>query len=153
MHSQNPVPSMDSRPEDRRRSKRFPLVVPVSLKWVGLDGLPVTVDGRAVEGSDHGGLLEIPEHPPFGKEAALTNLVSRQTIMVQVLSLRTTKDGAIRGQAVQFLALSKSFWAAAGMEGQVEAEFPSGSPDSLPQPSRPSRWKSLLQFLLGRPGY
>ncbi len=153
MDSPDSVSKQDLRPEERRRSKRFPLLVPISLKWVGLDGLPITVEGRAVEGSDHGGLLEISDQPPFGKEAALTNLLSRQTVMVQILSLRTTQEGAVRGLAVQFLAASARFWGAVGMEGHVNAELPSGPADSLPQSSRPSRWKSLVQFLLGRPGY
>lgn len=150
MNTQDPALHPDSRPQDRRRSKRFPLVVPVSLKWIGLDGLPVTAEGRAVEGSDHGGLLEISETPPFGKEAALTNLVSRQTVMVQVLSLRTTSEGKVRGLAVQFLSTDKQFWSAVGMEGQVSAELPVGASDPASSPAA-SLWKSLLHSLLGRP--
>lgn len=150
MDAQNAAPHPDSRPEDRRRSKRFPLVVPISLKWIGLDGLPTVTEGRAVEGSDHGGLLEIADLPPFGKEAALTNLLSRQTVMVQVLSLRTASEGTVRGMAVQFLSANKEFWGALGIEGQVSAEFQTGIPDTSPSPIA-SRWKSLLHSLLGRP--
>jgi len=150
MDSQDHAASADSRPEDRRRSQRFPLVVPVSLRWIGLDGLPIEIEGRAVEGSHHGGLLEVPDPPPFGKEAALTNLLSRQTTRVQVLSLRTTKEGVVRGLAVQFLTPNKEFWGAAGMEGQVGAEFQAGIHQAPPAPAT-SRWKSWLQFLLGRP--
>jgi len=150
MTSPNTVENPGSRPEDRRRSKRFPLIVPVSLKWIGLDGLPAEAEGRAVEGSDHGGLLEIADPPPFGKEAALTNLESRRTIMVQVLSLRTTPEGTVRGLAVQFLSLSKEFWGAVGIEGQVSAEIPTGAPETSPSPVA-SRLKSLLHLLLGRP--
>jgi len=151
MDSQDSATMQNPRPEDRRRSKRFPLVVPVALKWIGLDSLPVSAEGHAIEGSNHGGLLELAEHPPFGKEAALTNLLSRQTVMVQVLSLRTTTEGKVRGLAVQFISPQAAFWGAIGLEGQARAEFQTGSPDST-MPPRPSRWKSLLQLLLGRPG-
>ncbi len=147
MDSQNPGVEQDSRPEDRRRSKRFPLEIPVSLKWIGLDGLPTDAEGRAVEGSDHGGLLEIGDPPPFGKEAVLTNRQSGKTIMVQVLSLRTTKEAKVRGLAVQFLSPNKAFW---GTPGQVGEEFAGGIPEAAP-PSLASRCKSLLHSLLGRP--
>jgi len=150
MDPSNPATIPGPRPRDRRGSQRFPLAVPVSLKWVGLDGLPVVAEGRAVEGSDHGGLLEIEDPPPFGKEAALTNLLSRRTIMVQSLSLRTRNDGKVRGLAVQFLSLNKEFWGAPETEGHVSAEFPAGTADPPPS-AGPSRWKSLLNTLLGRP--
>ena len=122
----------------------------MSLKWIGLDGLAVETEGRAVEGSNHGGLLDIPDPPSFGKEAVLTNLLSRQTIRVQVLSLRTTKEGAVRGLAVQFLTPSNEFWGAVGMEGHLGADSQAGTHGTAPAPAT-SRWKSLLQFLLGRP--
>jgi hypothetical protein len=150
MDTPNPALHPDIRPEDRRRSQRFPLVVPISLKWIGLDDLPAVTEGRAIEGSDHGGVLEIPDSPSFGKEAALTNLLSRQTVMVQVLSPRTAKEGAVRGIPVQFLAPNKAFWGALGIEGHLNAEFQAGVPDSPASPGA-SRWKSLLHSLLGRP--
>ena len=150
MDAPKPAGNNNVRPEDRRRSRRVSLLVPVSLKWVGLDGLPVVAEGRAVEGSDHGGLLEIAEPPPFGKEAALTNLVSHQTIMVQSLSLRTANDGKVRGLAVQFLSLNKEFWGALGVEGSESSEFQAGMASASSSPG-PSRWKSLLDTLLGRP--
>jgi hypothetical protein len=150
MDSQSPAAKDNSRPEDRRRSKRFPLVVPVSLKWIGLDGLPAEAEGRAVEGDNHGGLLEVPHPPPFGTEATLSNLLSRQTIPVQVLSLRMKKEGAVRGLPVQFLTPNSNFWGSLGIEGQVSAELGGGLP-AAPPPSLASRWRSVLHSLLGRP--
>jgi len=150
MDSPNAGAAPSSRPEDRRKSKRLPILVPISLRWIGLDGLPAEVEGRAIEGSNHGGLLEISEQPPFGKEAVLTNLQSRQTIMVQVLSLRATPEGAVRGLAVQFISPGKTFWGALGIEGQRNADSEGGAAGGAP-PSISDRLKSLLQLLLGRP--
>jgi len=140
----------DSRPEDRRRSRRLAVSVPVVLRWEGLDGLSASAEGRALEGNNHGGLLAIADPPTFGKEAVLTNLVSRQTIRVQVLSLRTTKEGAVRGLAVQFLSPSETFWGAAAGEGNVGADSPTVAANAVPS-TRARRWKALLDVLLGRP--
>jgi hypothetical protein len=63
-----------------------------------------------VEGNAHGGFLELRHPPPLGAQAALTNLLSRETTMVRVVSLRRSRQGTLRGIAVEFLAPTEAFW-------------------------------------------
>ncbi len=64
---------------ERRRSNRYPLVIPIHLKWPGLDGAQYSSHAQAREANLHGGLLEFTDaerYPPEGTEVELTNLIS-----------------------------------------------------------------------------
>jgi len=135
MDSQGPGPSQAN---DRRRGARFPLEVPVSLKWKGADGLPAEAEARAVEGNSYGGFLEgLNVAPPLHAQAALSNLLSRQTIMVKVIRLRDTEEGVVRGIGVEFLSPDDTFWGALGVKEWVGADFQPASPPS-------GGWRSRL---------
>ena len=63
----------------RRRSGRFPVLVPVEARWKERDGKATKADAQAKEVNIHGGLLQFLDtdvYPPVGTEMELTNLFS-----------------------------------------------------------------------------
>jgi len=103
-----------SRPEsgadERRRSDRFPLVVPVSLKWPGLGGKTLQTEARALEGNTHGGFVKTSASLAVGSKVEVRNLVTGKTTSACVVRVRQDPTGETEGVAIAFTAASKDFW-------------------------------------------
>jgi hypothetical protein len=110
---------MDEQPRDqpavkveRRKATRFPVVVPVEVKWQQANGTSVQETAQALEVNALGGLLDIKSYPAVGSELELTNLVSREALRARVVGTRVSKRGQLLGVAVQLLTPSETFWGA-----------------------------------------
>ena len=93
-----------------RRSDRYPVVVPVKVKWLEPNGASVIEFAEATEVNMHGGLLAMQGRPAINTVIELTNLSSTKTASAQVVSLRPTKKGNAMGVAVELLTPSETFW-------------------------------------------
>ncbi len=93
-----------------RRSDRYPVVVPVKVKWLESNGAGVIEFAEAKEVNMHGGLLEMKGRPAVNSVIELTNLSSTRTASAQVLSLRLSKKGDVVGVAIELLTPSQTFW-------------------------------------------
>jgi hypothetical protein len=92
-----------------RRSDRYPVVVPVKVKWLEPNGAGVIEFAAAKEVNMHGGLLDMKGRPAINSVIELTNLSSTKTGSAQVISLRTSKKGVL-GVAIELLTPSETFW-------------------------------------------
>ncbi len=101
-----------------RRSDRYPVVVPVKVKWLEPSGAGVIEFAEAKEVNMHGGLLEIKSRPAIESVIELTNLTSAKTASARVVSLRPSKRSGVLGVAVELLNPNKTFWG---------VTFPSGA--------------------------
>ncbi len=95
---------------DRRKALRFPVVVPVEVRWQEASGKGVKEKAQAKEVNALGGLLDIKTYPDVGTEFDLTNLLSGETLRARVVGNRRSKKGDLLGVAVELLAPSESFW-------------------------------------------
>lgn len=93
-----------------RRSDRYPVVVPVRVKWLEPSGAGVIEFAEAKEVSMHGGLIDMKGHPAIGSVIELTNLATTKTAAAQVVSLRPSKKSELLAVGVELLTPSESFW-------------------------------------------
>jgi hypothetical protein len=93
-----------------RRSDRYPVVVPVKVKWSEPRGAGVIEFAEAKEVNQHGGLLDMRGRPAIGSVIELTNLASTKTASAQVVSLRPSKKSEVLRVAVELLTPSETFW-------------------------------------------
>ena len=93
-----------------RRSDRYPVVVPVKVKWLEPSGAGVIEFAEAREVNMHGGLLDMKGRPAINSVIELTNLSSTKTASAQVISLRVSKKGDVLGVAIELLTPSETFW-------------------------------------------
>jgi hypothetical protein len=93
-----------------RRSDRYPVVVPVQLKWLELSGAGVIEFAEAREVNMHGGLLDMRGRPAIGSVIELTSLTSTKTASARVISLRPSKKSEVLEVAVELLTPSETFW-------------------------------------------
>ena len=93
-----------------RRSDRYPVVVPVKVKWLEPSGASVIEFAEAKEVNMHGGLLEMKGRPAINSVIELTNLSSTRTASAQVISQRLSKEGGVLGLAIELLTPSETFW-------------------------------------------
>lgn len=103
----------ESEPEVRRRSGRFPVLVPVEVQWEEPQGKVVKLEAQAKEVNAHGGLLQFLDtdlYPPIGTEMKLTNLFSQEEAHARAAAVRRSKDGTVLGVAVELLFPSEVFW-------------------------------------------
>src|SRR2546421_8736154 len=99
--------------KERRRSDRYPLVIPIHLKWPGPGGEPHTAHAQAREANLHGGLLEFvgaDRYPSEGTEVELMNLVSSHKARARVTAIRRSSTGVLLGVAVELLPPNEEFW-------------------------------------------
>jgi hypothetical protein len=95
-----------------RRSDRYPVVVPVKVKWLEPSGAGVIEFAEAKEVNMHGGLLDMKGRPAIGSVVELTNLTSTKIASARVVSLRPSKKSEVLGVAVELLTPSQTFWGA-----------------------------------------
>ena len=93
-----------------RRSDRYPVVVPVKVKWSEPSGAGVIEFAEAKEVNKHGGLLDMKGRPAIDSVIELTNLTSTKTAAARVVSLRLSKKSEMLGVAVELLTPSETFW-------------------------------------------
>jgi hypothetical protein len=93
-----------------RRSDRYPVVVPVKVKWLEPSGAGVIEFAEVNEVNMHGGLLEMKGHPAIGSVIELTNLTSAKAASARVLSLRPSKKSEVLVVAFELLTPSETFW-------------------------------------------
>ena len=99
--------------KERRRSDRYPLIIPIHLKWPGPGGETHSAHAQAREANLHGGLLEfvdVDRHPSEGTEAELMNLVSGQTAKARISAIRRSSTGALLAVTVELLPPNEAFW-------------------------------------------
>lgn len=93
-----------------RRSDRYPVVVPVKVKWLEPTGAGVIEFAEAKEVNMHGGQLDMRGCPAIGSVIELTNLTSTKTASARVVSLRPSKKSEMLRVAVELLTPSETFW-------------------------------------------
>jgi hypothetical protein len=93
-----------------RRSDRYPVVVPVKVKWLETGGASVIEFAEANEVNMHGALLDMKGRPAIGSLIELTSLTSSKTASARVVSLRPSKKSEALGVAVELLTPSETFW-------------------------------------------
>ncbi|HUJ41889.1 MAG TPA: hypothetical protein VLW54_15205 [Candidatus Acidoferrales bacterium] len=103
-------PPAPSGVDERRRSNRFPLVVPVSLKWSGRSGKILQAEGRALEGNAHGGFVKTTASLAVGNSVDVRNLATGKTTTACVVRVRQDQSGQTEGVAVAFPAAPRDFW-------------------------------------------
>lgn len=99
--------------KERRRSDRYPLVIPIHLKWLGPGGETHAAHAQVRAANLHGGFLEFLEedkYPIERTQAELMNLVSGHTAKARVLGIRRSPTGAFLRVAVELLPPNEEFW-------------------------------------------
>jgi hypothetical protein len=94
----------------KRRSDRYPVVVPVKVKWLEPSGAGVIEFAEAKEVNMHGGLLDMKGRPAINSVIELTNLSSTKTASAHVMALRPSKKGDVLGVAIELVTPSETFW-------------------------------------------
>lgn len=94
----------------RRRSDRFPVAVPLEVKWNASEGETVQADAEAVEVSAYGATLQMKTCPPVGAQIEVTHRFSGETAKARVVGLRHSKEHAAPAVAVELAVPSETFW-------------------------------------------
>lgn len=101
---------------ERRKSRRFPVAVPVEVSWRGADGIAVKEDAIARQVNANGGFLKMTFYPPLGSRVTLANFLSAQTAEARVLAAPESRPGVANGIIIELIVPSESFW---GVDLQV----------------------------------
>src|SRR5262245_46353124 len=102
--------SADGTDLERRKSRRFPVVVPVEVSWRGPDGLALKEDAVARLVNDRGGYLKMSKYPVVGTRVTLANFLSAQTAEARVLAAPDSRPGVASGIVVELIVPNESFW-------------------------------------------
>jgi hypothetical protein len=106
----------DGKDVERRKSRRFPVLVPVEVSWRGPDGIASKEDAVARQVNANGGFLKMSSYPAVGTRVTLANFLSAQTAEARVLAAPDSRPGVANGIVVELIAPSESFW---GVDLQV----------------------------------
>jgi hypothetical protein len=101
---------------ERRKSCRFPVVVPIEVSWRGKDGMAIKEDAVARQVNANGGFLKMSNYPALGSRVTLANFLSAQTAEARVLAAPDSRQGVANGIVVELIAPNESFW---GVDLQV----------------------------------
>jgi hypothetical protein len=101
---------------ERRKTRRFPVVVPIEVSWRGTDGIAVKEDAVARQVNANGGFLKMSNYPVLGSRVTLANFLSAQTAEARVLAAPDSRQGVANGIIVELIVPSESFW---GVDLQV----------------------------------
>lgn len=108
--------SADGTELERRKSRRFPVVVPIEVSWRGPDGLSLKEDAVARLVNDKGGYLKMSKYPVVGTRVTLANFLSAQTAEARVLAAPDSRPGVASGIIIELIVPNESFW---GVDLQV----------------------------------
>jgi len=109
--------SADGSSVERRKSRRFPVVVPIEVGWRGADNVAVKQDAVARQVNANGGFLKMSVYPELGTRVMLTNFVSAQTADARVIAAPHAREGVANGVIVEFIVPNEKFW---GVDLQVK---------------------------------
>lgn len=109
--------SADGTSTERRKSRRFPVVVPIEVSWRGTDGIAVKEDAVARQVNANGGFLKMATYPEAGARVTLANFISAQTAEARVLAAPHAREGVANGIVVELIVPSETFW---GVDLQVK---------------------------------
>ena len=101
---------------ERRKTRRFPVVVPIEVSWRGTDGIAVKEDAIARQVNANGGFLKMSNYPVLGSRVTLANFLSAQTAEARVLAAPDSRQGVAHGIIVELIVPNESFW---GVDLQV----------------------------------
>jgi hypothetical protein len=106
----------DGTDSERRKSRRFPVVVPIEVSWRGKDGISVKEDAVARQVNANGGFVKMSTYPVLGSRVTLANFLSAQTAEARVLAAPDSRPGVANGIVVELIVPNESFW---GVDLQV----------------------------------
>jgi hypothetical protein len=109
--------SADGTSVERRKSHRFPVVVPIEVSWRAADGIPVKEDAVARQVNANGGFLKMSIYPELGSRITLANFLSAQTAEARVLAAPHTREGVANGIIAELIVPNADFW---GVDLQVK---------------------------------
>ncbi len=101
---------------ERRKTRRFPVAVPVEVSWRGPEGISIKEDAVARQVNANGGFLKMENYPALGSRVTLANFFSAQTVEARVLAAPDSRPGVANGVVVELIVPSESFW---GVDLQV----------------------------------
>lgn len=102
---------------ERRKSRRFPVVVPLEVSWRDAEGVMVKQDSVARQVNANGGFLKMSVYPELGGRVVLTNFVSAQTADARVIAAPHAREGVANGVVVELIVPNEGFW---GVDLQVK---------------------------------
>jgi hypothetical protein len=102
--------SADGKTVERRRSRRFPVAVPLEVSWRAKDGTAVKSDAVARQVNANGGFLKMSSYPDLGARVTLANFLSAQTAEARVLAGPPTREGVSNGIIVELIEPNDTFW-------------------------------------------
>src|SRR5215469_11409448 len=108
--------SADGKDLERRKTRRFPVVVPIEVSWRGPGGIAAKEDAVARQVNDKGGFLKMSHYPAVGTRVTLANFLSAQTAEARVLAAPDSRPGVASGIVVELIVSNESFW---GVDLQV----------------------------------
>jgi hypothetical protein len=100
----------DGTSAERRKSRRFPVVVPIEVSWRGKDGISVKEDAVARQVNANGGFVKMSNYPLSGSRVTLANFLSAQTAEARVLAAPDSRPGVANGIVVELIVPNESFW-------------------------------------------
>jgi hypothetical protein len=101
---------------ERRKSRRFPVFVPVEVSWRGPDGTALKEDAVARQVNANGGFLKTSSYPALGTRITLANFPSARTAEARVLAAPDSRPGVAKGIVIELIVPNEDFW---GVELQV----------------------------------
>jgi hypothetical protein len=102
--------SPDGSKEERRKTSRFLVAVPIEATWRNPEGVPVLVQAVAKQVNANGGFLEMSIYPTVGSRITLTNFLSAESTEARVLATPSSREGVSHGIIVELITPSESFW-------------------------------------------
>src|SRR5215469_4550628 len=102
---------------ERRKTRRFPVVVPVEVSWRGPDGIALKEDAVARQVNANGGFLKMSNYPELGSRVTLANFFSAQVADARVLAAPNGREGVANGIIVELIVPNEGFW---GVDLQVK---------------------------------
>jgi ribosome-associated translation inhibitor RaiA len=107
----------DGKTVERRKSRRFPVAVPVEVSWRDKNGVAMKAEAVARQVNANGGFLKMSSYPELGSRITLANFLSAQTTEARVLAAPSTREGVADGVIVEIIEPNETFW---GVNLQVE---------------------------------
>lgn len=102
--------SADGSKIERRKSRRFPVVVPIEVNWQGADGVAFKEDAVARQVNANGGFLKMNVYPDLGSRVTLTNFLAARAAEARVLAAPQDREGVANGIIVELIAPNETFW-------------------------------------------
>ena len=103
------VPPTELRPENRRRSKRMKVRIPVVVRFQTSDKHSVSEKTHTIIVNDHGTLILLAAPVQIQQIIRLENLASREELLCRVTSLGPSFMGKTQ-VAVEFVMPTPGFW-------------------------------------------